>query len=199
MLPILNDTYGPQIPESSARKIFDSIVRIEVDKYKATGFFLRIKIRDRQLYCLVTNDHVIPKEYVTLKKVIFLFYGKKENEIIKKIRLDSSERFIRCFCKPKDITVVEIKNYDYIHEYKFLEPDLDYKSGYNQYLYKKYYLAGYPAVEQYHQDPLFVEVACGVLEQLLFNQSIEYYGVNSLHLTVYRSLTSQKILTCGRA
>ena len=152
MLPILNDTFGPQIPESSARKIFDSIVRIEVDQYKATGFFLRIKIRDRQLYCLVTNDHVIPKEYVTLKKVIFLFYGKKENEIMKKIRLDSSERFIRCFCKPKDITVVEIKNYDYIPEYKFLEPDLDYKSGYNQYLYKKYYLAGYPAVEQYHQD-----------------------------------------------
>ena len=148
MLPIYNDTYGPQIPESSANHIFDSIVRIE----KATGFFLKIKIRDRELKCLMTNYHVIPQEYVTSKKTVFLYYGKKEKEIKKRIELNSNERFIRCFREPKDVTIIEIKNYDYIPDYKFLEPDLDYKTGYYRYLYKKYYLAGYPSVDFSHQD-----------------------------------------------
>ena len=40
MLPIYNDTYGPQIPESSANHIFDSIVRIE----KQQAFFLKLKL-----------------------------------------------------------------------------------------------------------------------------------------------------------
>ena len=149
MLPILNDTYGPQIPESTMNRIFDSIVKIEVDYSSATGFFLQIKIRDRELNCLVTNDHVIPQEYVNSKKIIFLYYGKKEKEIIKIIKLDENERFIRCFPEPKDITIIEIKNYDNIPYYKFLQPDLGYKNGYNQYLYKKYYLAGYPRVDDY--------------------------------------------------
>ena len=135
MLPIYNDTYGPQIPESSANKIFDSIVRIE----GATGFFLKIKIRGRELKCLMTNYHVIEQEYVTSKKTIFLYYGKKGNEIKKRIELNSNERFIRCFRKPKDVTIIEIKNYDYIPDYKFLEPDLGYKTGYYRYLYKKYF------------------------------------------------------------
>jgi hypothetical protein len=81
-----------------------------------------------------------------------LYYGKKGNEIKKRIELNSNERFIRCFRQPKDVTIIEIKNYDYIPDYKFLEPDLDYKTGYYRYLYKKYYLAGYPSVDYPHQD-----------------------------------------------
>ena len=37
--------------------------------------------------------------------------------------------------------------------------------------------------------PLLIEVTGGILKQFLFNQSIEYYGVNSLHFPVYWSLT----------
>ena len=45
--------------------------------------------------------------------------------------------------------------------------------------------------------PLIIEVACGILQHLLFDQSVEHYRVNSLHLTVNGSLTSQKILSCS--
>jgi hypothetical protein len=149
-------------------RIFDSIVRIDLDFSRATGFFLQIKIRDRELNCLVTNEHVISQVSVTLKKTIFLYYGQKEKEIKKIIRLDESERFIRCFGKPKDITIVEIKNYDYIPNYKFLQPDLSYKSGYNQYLYKKYYLAGYPKADDYlHQNER--HISSGLITKIGYN------------------------------
>ena len=153
MLPIYNDTYSPQIPESTVSQIFDSIVRIKIGKTKGTGFFLQIKIRDRELNCLVTNEHIISQLDVILEETIYLYYGKKDNEIMKRIKLDKNERFIRCYFKPKDVTIIEIKNYDYIPNYKFLQPDLRYKSGYYQYLYQKYYLAGYPKVDDFcHQD-----------------------------------------------
>ena len=145
------DTFSPQIPESSSHEIFNSIVRIETISGKATGFFLKIKIRDRELNSLVTNCHVISKEFVSSKSKIFIFYGNKENEIKKIITLDSFERYIRCFDWPKDITIIEIKNYDYIPDHKFLLPDLNYKNGYYQYYTEKFYLAGYPGVNDYHR------------------------------------------------
>ena len=144
------DTFSPQIPESSTKEIFDSVVRIETYLGKATGFFLKIKIRDRELNALVTNCHVIPKAFVECKKKIYIYYGKKGNEIKKIIYLDVNERFIRCFESPKDITIVEIKNYDYIPDYKFLLPDLNYKTGFNTYINQKFYLAGYPSVNNWH-------------------------------------------------
>jgi hypothetical protein len=38
--------------------------------------------------------------------------------------------------------------------------------------------------------PLIIQIVCGVLEHFLLNQSIEYYGVDCLHLPVNGSLTS---------
>ena len=43
--------------------------------------------------------------------------------------------------------------------------------------------------------PLLIQVTCGVFERLLFNKSMKYYGINSLHFPVYGSLTRKKILT----
>ena len=144
------DTFSPHIPDSSVKEIFNSVVRIETDLKRATGFFLKIKIKDRELNSLITNDHVISQDDVNLMKKIYIYYDSKEKEITKQIILNSSERFIRCFPDPKDITVIEIKNYDYIPDYKFLIPDSDYKVGYNSYyIYylEKFFLAGYPAVD----------------------------------------------------
>ena len=144
------DTFGPQIPDSSVKEIFNSIVRIEIDTWTATGFFLKIKIRDRELNSLITNCHVISQKDVLFEKKIYIYYGAKGNEIKKVITLNSKERFIRCFNKPKDITVIELKNYDYIPDYKFLLPDLEYKNGYYNYNKQKFYLAGYPGVNNNH-------------------------------------------------
>jgi len=144
------DTFGPHIPDSSVKEIFNSIVRIEIDTWTATGFFLKIKIRDRELNSLITNCHVISQKDVLFEKKIYIYYGAKGNEIKKVITLNSKERFIRCFNKPKDITVIELKNYDYIPDHKFLLPDLEYKNGYYNYNKQKFYLAGYPGVNNNH-------------------------------------------------
>ena len=148
MLPKYDvDTYGPHIPDGSINEIFNSIVRIEkeADPGYATGFFLKIKIRNRELNSLITNHHVISKFDVYSRKIIYIYYGNKEKEIKKPLTLDTSERFIRCYDDPKDITIIEIKNYDYIPDYKFLLPDLGYKNGYFiSYFLEKSFLAGYP-------------------------------------------------------
>ena len=150
------DTYSPQIPEKSVKLLFNSIVRIEVDSYFASGFFMKIPIKDRELKCLITNCHLIPQSYVESNKRIYIYYGKKNKEITKIFTLDSNERFIRCFGPPKDITVIEVKNYDYIPEDKFLLPDLNYKNGYAQYLFKKFYLAGYHFVKNPHYKERYI-------------------------------------------
>ena len=140
MLPKYDvDTYGPHIPDGSINEIFNSIVRIEkeADSGYATGFFLKIKIRNRELNSLITNHHVISKFDVYSRKIIYIYYGNKEKEIKKPLTLDTSERFIRCYDDPKDITIIEIKNYDYIPDYKFLLPDLGYKNGYISYYFEK--------------------------------------------------------------
>ena len=46
--------------------------------------------------------------------------------------------------------------------------------------------------------PLVVEVACRVFEHFLFNQFVEYYGIDSFHFPVNRSLTCQEILSLRR-
>ena len=147
------DTFSPHIPDSSVKEIFDSVVRIKNDIMGATGFFLKIKIKDRELNSLITTYDAISQFDVYNMKKIYIYYDRKEKEITKQIILNQKERFIRCFPPPEDITVIEIKNYDYIPDYKFLSPDLEYKIGYNGYniYYKeKLYLAGYPVVDNMH-------------------------------------------------
>ena len=66
------DTFSPHIPDSSVKEIFNSVVRIETDLKRATGFFLKIKIKDRELNSLITNDHVISQDDVNLMKKIYI-------------------------------------------------------------------------------------------------------------------------------
>ena len=172
MLPYYDtDTYSPKMPDISIKQLFNSIVRIEDFSGYATGFFMKINIKDKELYSLITNCHVIPQSNVSFKDIIYIYYGPKENEIKKQIKLDSDERFIKCFDKPYDITIVEIKSYDYIPEDKFLLPDLDYKYGYNHYFYKKFYLAGYPKAENCHYKER--HISSGLIYNI-YNNNIEF-------------------------
>jgi len=168
------DTFSPHIPDSSVKEIFNSVVRIRTDSGRATGFFLKIKIKDRELNSLITNYHVISQYDVNSKKKIYIYYDSKEKEITRQITLNSRERFIRCFSDPKDITVIEIKNYDYIPDYKFLTPDSDYKIGYNGYniYYKeKFFLAGYPSVDNIHDGERHISSG-RIIE--IYNNNIEF-------------------------
>ena len=74
------DTFSPHIPDSSVKEIFDSVVRIKKDTKRATGFFLKIKIKDRELNSLITNYHVISQLDVNNMKEIYIYYNGKEKE-----------------------------------------------------------------------------------------------------------------------
>lgn len=105
---------------------------------------MKTKIKGEQYKFLLTNFHVSKKEFVDLKKEIKIFYGKKSNEKMKTIKLDINKRKIRCFQKPKDVTVIQIIESDNIPDKKFLFPDLNYKNGFDDYINENFYLAGYP-------------------------------------------------------
>ena len=136
--------YSSSIPETASDKIFNSIVRIEFNNSIGTGFLIQIKTKLKIIDFLLTCNHVIEQEDVDSKKTIKIFYGKKSYENEHNILLDKDLRFIKCFKKPIDITIIQILNIDNIPNNKYLIPDYNYKKGYNIYLNGKFYLAGYP-------------------------------------------------------
>ena len=67
------------IPESASDKLYNSIVRIEINennknKY-GTGFLMKVNIKGNIYNFLCTNFHVIKKELVESKKELNIFYG----------------------------------------------------------------------------------------------------------------------------
>ena len=134
------------IPESASKKLYNSIVRIEVENSIAgTGFFIKLKIKEKERFYLVTCQHVIKEEYVRKKKKIRFYYGEYDNE--KELEIELKERNIKYFVEPLDATLIEILEKDNISKDKYLQADLNYKNGYDYYLKEKmndFYLAGYP-------------------------------------------------------
>ena len=142
-----NTNHAPLITESSSEILYNSIVRINIsNKLEGTGFFIKFKIKGKQLNCLLTCIHVINDEYINSKEIIDIYYGKINQEIIKKIKLDKSIRFIKTYKEPIDITLIQIIKSDNIPEDKYLFPDYNYKNGFEFYINKNnnFYMAGYP-------------------------------------------------------
>ena len=76
---------------------------------------------------------------------------KKKAETKKIIELDNNKRFIKCFLDDDlDATILEILPEDDIPEDKYLYPDLNYKSGFDNYINEnKIFTAGYPDIHPY--------------------------------------------------
>ena len=81
------------------------------------------------LECLLTNYHVISKNLIdTNSEIEIETYSKI------KIKLNKNERYIKYFEKPIDITLIQINKWDKINKYiEFLQYDLNYKYGYQNY------------------------------------------------------------------
>ena len=80
-----NTKHAAGIPERCSKKLYNSIVRIEVDLNEkdgisGTGFFIKLKIKDKERFYLVTCQHVIKEEFVRKKKKIRFYYGEYDNE-----------------------------------------------------------------------------------------------------------------------
>ena len=84
---------------------------------------------------------------------------KKKKKQKKKIELDNNKRFIKSFDEKKfDATIIEILPEDEIPENKYLYPDLNYKSGFDEYIQNPrilIYTAGYPDVEIFKDEKHF--------------------------------------------
>ena len=136
--------YKSYLPESFIDKLNNSIVKIIMNKDRiGTGFLMQLIINRKNHFYLVTSNHIIKRNDIEQKLNCFLFYGKKENEIKKIIKLDINERIIQNFENPINITLIEIIESDNVPKDKFLIPDYNYKNGYNIYLNKDICSAGY--------------------------------------------------------
>ena len=118
-----NTKHAAGIPESASKKLYNSIVRIEVENSIAgTGFFIKLKIKDKERFYLVTCQHVIKEEFVRKKKKIRFYYGEYDNE--KELEIELNRRKIKYFAEPLDATLIEILEKDNISKDKFLQTDL---------------------------------------------------------------------------
>ena len=107
---------GSSIPESISKQIFNSIVKIKINNQKGTGFFMKIKIKNKVLKFLLTCNHVISKKHLNL--IIDIYFGEISDVKNIKIKLDENERKIIFFEDPIDTTLIEILEKDKISEKK---------------------------------------------------------------------------------
>ena len=118
-------------------KTCKSICKILYKNKVGTGFFIKLYKEEKELLCLMTNEHVIAKEMIELKEVVNINYNYEEKWI--KIILDENKRFI-LYDKDMDVTIIEIKEEDKIKYKYFLIPNINIID----YINKDIYIVQYP-------------------------------------------------------
>jgi V8-like Glu-specific endopeptidase len=105
-------------------KVIPSMCKIRTGDSVGSGFFIRVKYNLKELYCLMTNEHVITREMVFRKETILISYDCEREDLI--IKLDKSKRFIEDFKSINiDITIVEILPKDKIDKSLFLLAEIN--------------------------------------------------------------------------
>ena len=99
-----------------------SICKIFYGNIVGTGFFIKMFLDEKELFCLMTNHHVVTKQMIESKDIINVEY-KLEKEL-KKIKLDSDKRFI-IYDVEIDITIIGTIPEDKIKNKYFLLPNLN--------------------------------------------------------------------------
>ena len=125
-----------------------SICKIETSFSIASGFLIKFFKDEQDFYCMMTNEHIITKDMIKNKDTIHFYY---DNNIykIKKINLNSNERYIKNFRYTYvgiDATVIEILPKDNIPKDYFLLPDINYMKKFNELIDKDIVLLQYPEV-----------------------------------------------------
>jgi len=121
----------------AAKSVCKVICNLNGSNVKGTGFFMNIP--DNSLKCLITNYHIISEK---TKEIQIEIHNKKNINLI----LDVNNRFIQYFVDPLDITVIQIKDkeWDIIQNVEFLDYDMNYVVGYEQYKGSYIFALGYP-------------------------------------------------------
>ena len=139
---IENELYpggAKRIPKKIIDEASKSICKITFLNMFGTGFFLRTSFNGAKF--LLTNYHVINKNIINNNISITLeTYNKK----IFTLNLANFQNYIQFFEAP-DITVIRINSLEILcQNVTFLEVDMNYISGYNNYLKKDIFTLGYP-------------------------------------------------------
>ena len=125
-----------KVDVSTANKVSKCVCKIIINENKGakagTGFFLIYK--DKKY--LITCYHIINSEKKNYKIEI---YNKKE------FNLELKNRLVLLLKEPFDISAIEInENDEFINYIDFLDYDLNYINGYDQYKDLEVYVLGYP-------------------------------------------------------
>ena len=116
-----NTDNGKMIPFDIIDKIRKSICKISYENNNGTGFFILLK---NSFKCIMTNYHVISE----INKVINIQIYNNKN-----ININLNNRNIKYY-NNLDITIIEIKeSYEILKYIEFLDYDLNYIKGYEQY------------------------------------------------------------------
>ena len=140
----MKDNLLQKVPVEYIKKASKLAFKIKIENETGTGFLLNIKIDKKSIKCLFTVHHVITKDAVIKKKDIEI---ENEENMRASIQLDSEQRYIKCYDKPYDVTIVEILDGDNLGEDVFLDLDLNYLEGYEKYINKEIFIMQYPKGE----------------------------------------------------
>ena len=102
----------------SLTKVVKSICKITYSNKCGTGFLIKLYQDEKELFCLMTNHHVITKELVDSKEMINVKYNY-ESKLVQ-IKLDTNKRLI--ISDPTlDFTIIDV--HDIIKDKYFLSPN----------------------------------------------------------------------------
>ena len=86
-------------------KVCKSICKIQCKNWTWTGFLIKLYKEEKELFCLMTNEHVVTKEMIEKKETINIKYNYEKKWI--KIKLDEKERFIK-YNEEMDFSIIEM-------------------------------------------------------------------------------------------
>ena len=119
-------------------KVLKSVCKIISENKVGTGFLIKLYKDEKELKCLMTNQHIITKEMIELNKIIDIKYKCEEKWI--RIKLDKNERYI-IYDKNLDVTIIEMIIQDKIKDKYFLLPNINNNI---EYINKDIYIVQYP-------------------------------------------------------
>ena len=118
--------------DMSLNEVCKSVCKIITKNSVASGFLIKLYKEQKELYCLMTNEHVINKKMIESKDIINFYYNYEKEW--KQLKLDTTQRFIK-FDSEKDFTIIEIKPDDKIKEKYFLLPNINKINNINEEIY----------------------------------------------------------------
>ena len=118
-------------------KVCKSICKIIFKNKFGTGFLIKLYKDEKEINCLMTNEHVIKKDMIESKEIIDVKYDFEDKWI--KIKLDIDERFIK-YDQQMDITILKIIPKDKIKDKYFLLPNINDMN----YINKDIYIVQFP-------------------------------------------------------